>query len=153
LPADGLRAIFDRSRYLMSQPTADDPATGQRPNRPIRVLTVDDQPLFREATRAIVARTPGFEVVGESAGGAAALRLARDVDPDMVIVDVRMAGMDGIETTRCLSAEDPTRVIVLASSADVQGISALSSGAAAVIRKHWLSPRLLRGLWMVHRRR
>jgi CheY-like chemotaxis protein len=70
-------------------------------------------------------------------------------------VDVRMAGRDGIETARALTHDDPTRVIVLVSSADVREVSALArgAGAAALLRKHWLTPRLLRGLWVAHRRR
>jgi DNA-binding NarL/FixJ family response regulator len=123
--------------------------------RAIRLLTVDDQPLFRDTARELVASTPGFELVGEATDGHGAIRLARDVDPDMVIVDVRMDGMDGIDTARALTDEDPTRVVVLASSADVRELSALArtSGAAALVRKHWLTPRLLRGLWVAHRRR
>jgi DNA-binding NarL/FixJ family response regulator len=123
--------------------------------RIIRVLTVDDQALFREAARAVAARTPGFEVVAEAADGDAAIRIAREVDPDMVIVDVRMAGRDGIDTARALTEEDPSRLVVLVSSADVRELSALArvAGAAALLRKHWLTPRLLRGLWVAHRRR
>jgi two-component system, NarL family, invasion response regulator UvrY len=123
--------------------------------RVIRVLTVDDQPLFREAARAVAARTPGFEVVAEAADGDAAIRIAREVDPDMVIVDVRMAGRDGIDTARALTDENPNRLVVLVSSADVRELSALArvAGAAALLRKHWLTPRLLRGLWVAHRRR
>jgi DNA-binding NarL/FixJ family response regulator len=125
------------------------------PERPIRVLTVDDQAVFRETARALVGCTPGFELVGESPDGETALRMAGDADPDIVLLDLRMAGLDGIETARRLSAEDPTRVIVLASAGDVREVAALAAaaGAAAVIRKQWLSPRLLRGLWMAHRRR
>jgi DNA-binding NarL/FixJ family response regulator len=125
------------------------------PSGMVRVLTVDDQAAFREAARAIVEHTPGFEVVGESADGASAIRLAREVDPDMVILDMRMAGLHGIDTARSLNEEDPTRVLVLTSSADLRGLAGLSeaSGIAALVRKHWLSPRLLRGLWVVHRRR
>jgi DNA-binding NarL/FixJ family response regulator len=123
--------------------------------RTIRLLTVDDQVLFREATRAVVALMPDFEVVGEASDGDEAIRLAREVDPDMVIVDVRMIGRDGIDTARALTEEDPTRVVVLVSSADVRQLSALAraAGAAALLRKHWLTPRLLRGLWVAHRRR
>lgn len=123
--------------------------------RAIRLLTVDDQPLFRDAARALVESTPGFELVGEATDGDGAIRMARDVHPDMVIVDVRMDGMDGIDTARVLTDEDPMRVVVLASSADVRELSALAraSGAAALVRKHWLTPRLLRGLWVAHRRR
>jgi DNA-binding NarL/FixJ family response regulator len=124
-------------------------------NRSIRVITVDDQPLFREAARAAIGRTPGFELVGESEDGESALALARSADPDMVIVDVRMDGLDGVETARRLTKEDPTRVIVLVSSADVRGLSGLAAeaGAAALVDKRWLTPRLLRGLWAAHRRR
>ena len=122
---------------------------------PVRVVTVDDQAFFRDAARAIVASIPGFEIVGESASGEGALELARRLDPDMVIIDVRIAKLSGIETARLLSAEDPTRVLVLVSSADVGGLSlvAESSGAAAIVRKDWLNPSLLRGLWIAHRRR
>jgi DNA-binding NarL/FixJ family response regulator len=121
----------------------------------IRVMTVDDQPLFRDAARAAIGRTPGFELVGESEDGESALGLARSADPDMVIVDVRMDGMDGVETARRLSEEDPSRVIVLVSSADLRGLSGLaaSCGVAALVDKRWLTPRLLRGLWAAHRRR
>jgi len=125
------------------------------PAAPVRVLMVDDQPVFRDAARALVDRTSGFEVVGESRDGPEALRVAEQVDPDMVIVDVRMAGMDGIETARRLNSDDASRVIVLVSSADVGQLSALAeeSGASALVRKHWLTPQLLRGLWVAHRQR
>jgi DNA-binding NarL/FixJ family response regulator len=121
----------------------------------VRVLTVDDQPVFREAARALVDMTPGFEIVGESAEGETAVSLARAAHPDMIIIDERMAGIDGIETARRMSAADPAAVIVLVSSADVQPLAAAAeaSGVSAVVRKHWLTPRLLRGLWIAHRRR
>ena len=123
--------------------------------RVVRVVTVDDQPLFREAARALVAQTPGFEMVGESSDGESAVRLAHEADPDMVLLDVRMAGLDGIETARRLSADDPTRVIVLVSSADIGDLSPLArgSGACALLNKQWLNPLLLRGIWVAHRRR
>jgi DNA-binding NarL/FixJ family response regulator len=122
----------------------------------IRVLTVDDQPVFRDAARALVRMTPGFEVVGESADGETAIELARVIHPDLVILDERMTGIDGIETARRMSAAaDPPPVIVLVSSADVAPLAAEAArcGVSAVLRKHWLTPRLLRGLWIAHRRR
>jgi DNA-binding NarL/FixJ family response regulator len=121
----------------------------------VRVLTVDDQPVFREVARALVGMTPGFEIVGESVDGESAVELAREAHPDMVIIDQRMTGIDGIETARRMSAEDPDAVLVLVSSADVQPLAAEAgaSGVSAVLRKHWLTPRLLRGLWIAHRRR
>jgi DNA-binding NarL/FixJ family response regulator len=122
---------------------------------PIRIVTVDDQRPFREAARALVSGTPGFELVGESEDGEGALRVVHDADPDMVLLDVRMPGMDGIELADRLTAEDPTRVIVLVSSADLRPLSFLAwdCGADALVRKHWLTPHLLRGLWAAHRRR
>jgi DNA-binding NarL/FixJ family response regulator len=122
---------------------------------PIRVQTVDDQAPFRDAARATIGRTPGFDLVAEAEDGESAVRLAREAHPDMVIVDVRMAGMDGLETARRLREEDPSRVIVLVSSADLRGLADLAGacGAAALLKKSWLTPRLLRGLWIAHRRR
>ncbi|HWK28354.1 MAG TPA: response regulator transcription factor [Solirubrobacter sp.] len=121
---------------------------------PVRVVTVDDQAVFRSAARAIVDRTPGFELVGESADGAAALELVSRTDPDIVIVDVRMPGIDGIEVAERLHAENPDRVIVLASSVEVETLARLAreAGASALVYKHWLTPRFLRGLWVAHRR-
>ena len=129
-----------------------EPPLGAGP--PVRVVTVDDHAPFREAAGAVIASTPGFELAGESPDGESALRLVPATDPDIVIVDVRMAGMDGVEVATRLHEQDPTRVIVLASSAGVDELSALgrSCGAAAVVSKQWLTPRLLRGLWVAHRR-
>jgi DNA-binding NarL/FixJ family response regulator len=123
--------------------------------RPVRVVTVDDQDMFRRAAQAVIESSPGFTLVGESTSGEDALRLIPETDPDMVIMDVRMQGLDGIQVAERLTAEDPTRVVVLASSADSRALASLarSSGAAALVRKHWLTPRLLRGLWIAHRRR
>src|SRR5690349_19811418 len=122
---------------------------------PVRVVAVDDQPAFRIAARALVESTPGFEFVGESADGADAVALVAEADADLVLLDVRMPGIDGIEVANRLRAQEPNRVVVLASTVDPHSLSELarSCGAAAVVRKHWLSPRLLRGLWIAHRRR
>jgi DNA-binding NarL/FixJ family response regulator len=123
--------------------------------RSTRVVTVDDQAPFLDAARAIIAGIPGFELAGETTDGAAALGLVRDADPDIVLVDVRMNGIDGIEVAERLREEDPTRVVVLVSSADPRELARLARGcgAAALLRKQWLTPRLLRGLWVAHRRR
>jgi DNA-binding NarL/FixJ family response regulator len=122
--------------------------------RPVRVVTVDDQPLFRSAAKAIIECTPGFELVGESADGESALELIPRVDPDIVILDVRMPGIDGIDVANRLHREDPDRVIILASSLEPEVLSRLARGcgASALVYKHWLTPRLLRGLWVAHRR-
>jgi len=121
----------------------------------VRVVTVDDQPHFYAAARAIVASTPGFELVGDASCGEAALRTVPALDPDMVIVDVRMGGMDGMEVAERLREQDATRVIVLATTVETGALAELAHecGAAALVRKHWLTPRMLRGLWVAHRRR
>ncbi|MDA0181356.1 response regulator transcription factor [Solirubrobacter phytolaccae] len=122
---------------------------------PVRVVAVDDLPAFRATAAALIASTPGFELVGTSADGESALRLVRETDPDLVLVDVRMPGIDGVAVATRLLAGDPTRVVVLASTLDQASLSrvARGCGAAAVICKHWLTPRLLHGLWVAHRRR
>jgi DNA-binding NarL/FixJ family response regulator len=125
------------------------------PTRPIRVMTVDDQVFFREAAHALIDVLPEFELVGEPPDGYEALELAPKADPDMVLIDVRMPGLDGIEVARRLSAADPTRVLVLASSSHPTEFAQLARGcgAAAIVHKQWLTPRFLRGLWIAHRRR
>jgi two-component system, NarL family, invasion response regulator UvrY len=123
--------------------------------RTVRVMTVDDQMFFQRATHALIDVIPEFELVGEPMDGYAALALAPTADPDLVLTDIRMPGLDGIEFARLLSAEDPTRVIVLASSAHPTEFAPLARdcGAAALVHKQWLTPRFLRGLWIAHRRR
>ncbi len=125
------------------------------PARQVRVVTVDDQAVFREAARAIIERTPRFELVGEAEDGATALEVVRAADPDVVILDVRLPTVGGIEVSRLLTRDDRARVVVLVSSDEPRRLSGLASGcgAAALLRKHWLTPRLLRGLWVAHRRR
>ena len=86
---------------------------------PITVLAVDDRAVFLRAARELIAATPGFEQVGEAASGAEALALAADLRPDLALVDVRMPGMDGIETARRLHASDPDMVVVLISLDEV----------------------------------
>ena len=123
--------------------------------REVRVVTVDDQPVFRDAARAIIEHTPQFALVGEADEGTKALDVIREADPDLVLLDVRLPGLDGIEVSKRLMQEAPERVVVLVSSDDPKELTPLArtSGAAALLRKHWLTPRLLRGLWLAHRRR
>ena len=86
---------------------------------------------FRSAARAIVDSTPGFELVGESADGESALELIPRLDPDIVILDVRMPGIDGIDVADRLHREDPDRIIILASSARAGALSRLARGCGA----------------------
>ncbi|MET0685880.1 MAG: response regulator transcription factor [Solirubrobacteraceae bacterium] len=120
----------------------------------IGVLTVDDQPLFRTAAAAVVDATPGFETVGEAASGEEALRLSSELHPDLVLLDVRMPGMDGLETAQRLAATEPGAVIVLISIDDIGDIvpRARHAGAAASVRKQALCPQMLEELWAAHGR-
>jgi DNA-binding NarL/FixJ family response regulator len=120
--------------------------------RQVRVVTVDDQASFRDVARSLIELTPGFEPAGESCSGSAALELVREVEPDMVLMDVWMPGLDGIETARRLVAERPGTVVVLVSSGDLGEIAPLaeSCGATALVAKQDLRPRLLTALWETH---
>ena len=81
----------------------------------VAVVTVDDQAVFRSVAREVLEATPGFESAGEAASGEEALRVVDEVQPQLVLVDVRMPGMDGIETARRLHAAHPELVIALIS--------------------------------------
>jgi DNA-binding NarL/FixJ family response regulator len=120
---------------------------------PVQVLTVDDQPVFREAVRALIFSTPGFELAGEASSGAEALSAADRLHPDLVLLDVRMPGLDGIETARILTAKRPDTVVVLVSGHEVDDVTGLADqcGAVALVAKERLRPALLRELWATHR--
>jgi DNA-binding NarL/FixJ family response regulator len=120
----------------------------------VRVLIVDDQAVVRRAVGDLVAATPGFDEVGQAATGAEALELASALRPDLVLLDVRMDGMDGIETARRLQESDCDAVLVLISLDDVpEAASAVAGGVAAHVRKQKLSTRTLGELWAAHGRR
>jgi two-component system, NarL family, invasion response regulator UvrY len=118
----------------------------------VTVLAVDDQAVFRRVVRELIASTDGFELVGEASSGEEALRLAEEVRPDLVLLDVRMRGLDGIETARRMGTRAPEAVVVLISLEKLADLpsSITSVGAAAHLRKQELSPSVLRSLWRVH---
>jgi CheY-like chemotaxis protein len=116
----------------------------------VTVLAVDDQPVFLRAAQDLIAATPGFEQVGEARSGSEALEKAAALHPDLVLLDVRMPGMDGIETARRLADADPGAVVVLIS---LEAVPELAGCAAGHVRKQDLSVRKLRETWAVHGRR
>ena len=103
----------------------------------IRVLVVDDQALVRGGFRLILDSQPDLEVVGEGDNGRQALALARELRPDVVLMDVRMPGMDGLEATRqLLSRRDAPRVLMLTTfDLDEYVYDALRAGASGFLLK------------------
>ena len=118
----------------------------------VGVLVVDDQATFRRVALEVVAATPGFEPLGEAASGEEALALAADLRPELILLDVRMPVMDGIETASRLRTEHPGAVIVLISIDDLSELhdQVGSCGANALIRKQNFGPLTLRRLWDAH---
>jgi DNA-binding NarL/FixJ family response regulator len=115
-----------------------------------RVLIVDDQEPFRLAARAVVEVTDGFEVAGEAETGEAAIEAARDLRPDLVLMDVNLPGIDGIEATRRILEESEGRPVVLMVSTyepDECEPRAAEAGAAAYIPKSEFDPDRLESAW------
>jgi DNA-binding NarL/FixJ family response regulator len=110
---------------------------GRSLDRPIRVLVCDDHFVVRDGVRSRLERQPGFEVVGEAEEGAEAVELARRLEPDVVLMDLSMPGMDGAEATGRIKAELPNaRVLVLTTYDDDDRIlAAFAKGAAGYLLK------------------
>lgn len=103
----------------------------------VRVLIVDDQAAFRAAAREVVAATNGFEVVGEAASGEESIVAARRLHPDLVLMDVRLPGVDGIEASRQIRTDNDAITIFLLSTYDEEEFASRigSSRIAAFISK------------------
>jgi DNA-binding NarL/FixJ family response regulator len=109
----------------------------RNPGRPIRVLICDDHFVVRDGVRSRLERHPGFEVVGEAEDGAEAVEFARRLDPDVVLMDLSMPGMDGVEATGRIKAElSHAQVLVLTTYDDDERIlAAFREGAAGYLLK------------------
>ncbi|HKN49202.1 MAG TPA: response regulator transcription factor [Actinomycetota bacterium] len=102
----------------------------------IRILVVDDQALVRSGFHLILDSEPDFEVVGEAADGEEAIRRARELHPDVVLMDVRMPRMDGVEATKKLVADATTRVLILTTfDLDEHLFAAVRAGASGFLLK------------------
>ena len=115
----------------------------------VRVLIVDDQIPFREASRMVVEMTDGFEVVGEAENGEEGVDLAETLRPDLVLMDVQMPGIDGLEATRRItSLPEPPVVLVMSTheSGSYDG-PAQAAGAIGFVPKSQFSMDTLEEVW------
>jgi DNA-binding NarL/FixJ family response regulator len=119
----------------------------------IRVLLADDQALVRAGFRVLLDAQDGIEVVGEAANGTEALRLARALRPDVVLMDIRMPGLDGLEATRAIAEDDllvGVRIVILTTfDLDEYVFEALRVGASGFLVKDTEPLELIRGVWAV----
>ncbi|HAM03255.1 MAG TPA: response regulator [Acidimicrobiaceae bacterium] len=118
----------------------------------VSVLVVDDQLPFRRAARTVVELTPGFEMVGDAASGAEAVEMVAALEPDLVLMDINMDPMNGIEATRRITAAVPATVVVLLSTYDADDLpaDARDCGAAAYVHKEEFGPAVLAQVWADH---
>jgi DNA-binding NarL/FixJ family response regulator len=124
------------------------PTSPDRP--PVRVLLADDQALLRQTFRILIAATPGMEVVGEAADGSEAVQLTRVHHPDVVVMDIRMPGTDGLAATEAICADSDlagTRILILTTfETDEYVARALRAGASGFLGKTASTDDLLAGI-------
>jgi DNA-binding NarL/FixJ family response regulator len=117
----------------------------------INILLADDHQIMREGLVALLEKEPGLKVVGQAAEGRAAVRLARELQPQAVVMDVTMPGLNGIDATRQILADNPrVKVVALSMHADrrfVRGM--LQAGASAYLLKHSASQELIQAIRLV----
>jgi two-component system, NarL family, invasion response regulator UvrY len=115
----------------------------------VTVLVVDDQAPFRLAARAVLRRAEGFSLVGEAGTGEEALERVGELKPGLVLMDINMPGMGGIEATRRIREAFPETVVFLCSTYELDDLppGAATSGATAYVNKEELGPAVLRRLW------
>jgi DNA-binding NarL/FixJ family response regulator len=110
---------------------------------------VDDKAPFRSAARAVLRRLDGFEFAGEASSGPEAIDLVERLHPALVLMDINMPEMSGIEATRQITAAHPDVVVILCSTYDASDLppAAATSGATAYVNKERLASDTIRRLW------
>ena len=122
---------------------------GRPPGSTRSVLVVDDQAPFRFAARAVLRRLEGFEFEGEASSGPEAIELVDRLHPALVLMDINMPEMSGIEATRQIMSAHPEVVVILCSTYDAADLppAASASGATAYVNKERLASDTIRQLW------
>lgn len=117
----------------------------------IRVVIADDQPLVRAGLRMILAAEPDIEVVAEAGDGADAIRLSAELEPDVVLMDVRMPGTDGITATRTVTALSPAPRVLILTTFDLDEVvyDALRAGASGFLLKDAPEERLVTAIRVI----
>ena len=118
----------------------------------VSVLIVDDQAPFRAVARTVVDLVAGFVVIGEAASGEEAVTMAADLHPALVLMDINLPGINGIEATRRIVAAAPDTVVMMLSTyrADDLPGDAADCGAARYVHKEDFGPAVLRETWGAH---
>lgn len=120
---------------------------------PVRILIADDHPILREGVASVIAIQPDMAIVGEASTGSEAVRLFAELRPDIVLMDLRMPDMNGVEAIEAIHARHPdARIIVLTTySGDAKALQAMRAGAAGFLLKSSLRRELLSAIRAVHR--
>ena len=113
----------------------------------VRVLIVDDQEPFRQAMAAVVEETEGFAVAGTAVTGEESLAAAAELTPDVVLMDVNLPGISGIEAARLLTSSPGRPVVVLLSTYEEDQFDTAGSGASAYVAKAAFGPDRLSAVW------
>ena len=115
------------------------------------MLVVDDQAPFRLAARAVLRRLDGFEFAGEASSGPQAIELVDTLHPSLILMDINMPDMNGIEATRRIVAGHPDVAVILCSTHDPKDLpaEAAASGAIAYVSKEHLAANTIRELWAI----
>ena len=145
-----IRAQWSRDRELWWRHPfpGGEPALGSC-QMAVRVLVVDDHEPFRRAARAVIEETAGFELAGEAADGEASIAAAKSLHPDIVLMDINLPGINGLDATRRILALVPSALILLVSARDSHEFARQASdcGAAGYLPKSLLSPAQLAEIW------
>jgi DNA-binding NarL/FixJ family response regulator len=122
------------------------------PTRPVPVLIVDDQAFFRSAAQAVLAVTPGFTAVGEADSGEKAILRVEELRPGLVLMDIHLPGISGIEATRRIRGTHPDTAVLLLSTYRAEDLpaDARDCGAIAYLHKEDFEPEVLERIWVEH---